>query len=165
VKSSVDGKYYLVQDKKDKQVVADELATIKKNIKTLVEYMLKHSPDKYKSYIEHLNSKLNSVIITENIKDFKYTSYSVNKGEELVFCMRSRDKNKNGEKHNFNLIMYVVLHEISHIACPEYGHTDLFKDIFQYITKSAVDIGIYTPIDFEHNPTEYCGMTINASII
>jgi hypothetical protein len=154
-----------VRDEKDKQIVADNLATIRKNVKILIEYMLKNSSETNKPSIQYLNSKLDHIIISENINDFKYTSYSVNKGDQLVFCMRSRNHKTNGEKHDLNLMMYVVLHEIAHIACPEYGHTDKFKELFQYITKCAVDCGLYVPIDFEHIPTEYCGMTINESII
>lgn len=165
VKSSIDNKYYLVQDRKDKQQIADDLARIRKNIIELTKYMLNNSSDSHKQYIRNINDKLNHVTIAENIKDLMYTSYSVNKGEQLVFCMRSRKKQRNNEKHDLNLMMYVVLHEISHIACPEYGHTQLFKEIFKYITETAVQLDMYHPIDFRATPTEYCGMTITDSII
>ena len=163
VKSSIDNKYYLVQDKPDKQDVADALAYIRKNVKALTKHMIATAPEKYKPYVERLRKRLSHVVISENISDFYYTSYSVNKGEQLVFCMRSRkEKDK---RHDINLMMYVVLHEISHIACPEYGHGQLFKDIFKYITESAITLGIYSPIDFKAEPTEYCGMTISESIV
>lgn len=165
VKSSIDNKYYLVQDRADKQEVADTLAYIRRNIKILTKNMMKTAPEKYKPYVERLDKKLNHVVITENIKDFYYTSYSVNKGEQLVFCMRSRKTPTINKKHDINLMMYVVLHEISHIACPEYGHGKLFKEIFKYITESAISLGIYVPIDFKSSPTEYCGMTITDSIV
>jgi hypothetical protein len=165
VKSEIDNGYYLVRDLPDKQEVADTMALIKVKVRKLIDYMLEKSPKEYKSYIENLNRKLDSVIISENVYDFYYTSYSVNKGEQLVFCMRSRKTNENNKKHDVNLMMYVVLHEISHIACPEYGHTQIFKDLFKYITQSAIDMGLYTPIDFKHVPTEYCGMMITDSIV
>jgi len=81
----------------------------------------------------------------------------------LVFCLRS--KNNKMKLHDINLMMYVVLHEISHIACPEYGHTDLFKKIFSFLTNVAINIGIYKRIDFKINPSEYCGLTITNSIV
>jgi predicted metal-dependent hydrolase len=165
VKSNIDEQFYLVRDLPDKQMVANSIAYIKLQIQKLIEHMLKNSPKEYIPHIENLNKKFNSVIISENIYDFYYTSYSVNKGEQLVFCMRSRKNNENDKQHNINLMMYVVLHEISHIACPEYGHTKLFKDIFKHITESAIEIGIYTPIDFKNVPTEYCGMMITDSIV
>jgi hypothetical protein len=165
VKSSVDNKYYLVRDLPDKQQVADNLAYIKKNILTMVSYMSKNSPDKFKPYVERLNKKINNVIILENVRDFYYTSYSVNKGEQLVFCMRSRKDGSKDQKHSVNLMMYVVLHEIAHIACPEYGHGQLFKDIFKHFTETAIHLDLYEQIDFRSNPTEYCGMTIYDSIV
>ena len=110
---------------------------------------------------ERLSDKINYVVIEENTLD-KFTSYSVNKGDELVICLKSK---KTGKIHDINLIMYVVLHEIAHIMCPVYGHGSLFVKIFKYITEESVKLGIYKKIDFEHNPTEYCGMTINSSII
>lgn len=165
VKSSVDNKYYLVRDLPDKQQVADNLAYIKKNIKTMVSYMSKNSPDNFKPYVERLNKKINNVIILENVRDFYYTSYSVNKGEQLVFCMRSRKDGSKDQKHSVNLMMYVVLHEIAHIACPEYGHGQLFKEIFKHFTEIAIQLDLYELIDFRSNPTEYCGMTIYDSIV
>lgn len=161
--SRIDNKPYLVRNLSDKQQSADTLAQIRRNIKNLVKYMKAHPSEKYHSYIDNLVQKIDHVLMTENISDFMYTSYSVNKGEQLVFCLRSR-KNKD-ELHDLNLMMYVVLHEISHIACPEYGHGELFKGIFKYITETSVQIGIYKPIDFKHDNKEYCGVQITDSII
>lgn len=163
IKSNIDERFYLVRDMPDKQEVADTFATIRNNIIKLIQYMKVNAPQEYKPYIDKLDQKFKTVIITENINELLYTSYSVNKGEELVFCVRSRrDIDK---LHNMNLMMYVVLHEISHIACPVYGHDEIFKKIFKYITQAAIEMQIYTPIDFKNAHTEYCGMTITDSIV
>jgi hypothetical protein len=61
--------------------------------------------------------------------------------------------------------MYVALHEISHIACPEYGHGPLFKKIFGFITQVAIELNIYVHVDFNKSPEEYCGIYITESII
>jgi hypothetical protein len=162
VKSKIDEQFYLVRDLPDKQEVADTLAYLKTNVNKLIEYM-GHKSDEFSPYIKVLQNKFNNALITENINDAMYTSYSVNKGDQLVFCVRSRKEK--GKKHDINLMMYVVLHEISHIACPDYGHDDLFKKIFKYITQSAIDINIYSPIDFKNYNKEYCGMYITDSIV
>lgn len=169
VKSKIDEKYYSVRDVNDKYVVADILATIKLNVLKLIEYMKSIVNDEnskykeYKQYVTRLDNRMNHVVISENISDTYYTSYSVKKGKELVFCVRSRRNKK--DIHDMNLMMYVVLHEISHIACPEYGHTNLFKKIFAFITQCAINIGIYQRIDFKNDNREYCGLTITDSII
>lgn len=166
VKSDIDYELYLVRDLNDKQQASNMLAKIKENIMTLTNYLYKYKDSKYienERYIIQLNDRIKTVVVIESSEDSVYTSYSINKGEQIVFCLRSR-KIKN-QLHKLNLLMYVVLHEISHVACPEYGHTQLFKQIFAFITTVAVEMGIYQKIDFIRDPTEYCGLTITESII
>jgi predicted metal-dependent hydrolase len=166
VKSDIDGKKYLVRDIKDKQKAANFLAKLRKNLiklstdldeKKYAEYY------EYKQYIERISSKIYNIEFSESSEDSIYTSYSVNKGEQIVFCLRS--KNKKEKIHDINLVMYVALHEIAHVASPEYGHTELFKRIFSFLTKVAIKIGVYKKINFKFDPTEYCGLMISESII
>ncbi len=162
VKSYIDNQYYYVKNFNNKQQVADTLATIKLKIKILIKFLQEENNEEYKPYLNRLINKINNIEFEENLLNNDSTSYSVNKGEELVFCLKSK---KTDKMHDINLIMYVVLHEIAHIMCPEYGHGALFIKIFKYITEEAIKLGIYKKIDFENNPQEYCGMTINSSII
>jgi len=162
IKSNIDNNYYYVSNLENKQEIADMLALIKIRIKYLLEYLKQNPNEEYKEYVKNLEDNINSVDILENIDEYNYTSYSVNKGEELVLCVKNQ---KTKELYDINLIMYVVLHEISHIMCPEYGHGNLFKKIFNYITQEAIKCGIYQDLDFEHNPREYCGLTIKSNIL
>lgn len=166
VKSFFDGQYYLVRDLPDKEEASNLLATINKNIFVLTNYLYDNRNDKYKEYlpyIEQLHRRIKNVIIIESSGDSVYTSYTINKGEQIIFCLRSR-KAKD-ELHELNLIMYVVLHEISHIACPEYNHTPLFIKIFTFFTTVAIELGLYKKINFDENPTEYCGLIIPNSVV
>jgi predicted metal-dependent hydrolase len=165
VKSNVDGQTYLVRDLKDKQQAADLLANIRKNILTIVNYVDKNKTGKYKEYeqyIDQLKDRIQNVVISESSEDNGYTSYSVNKGEQLVFCLRSKYNNK---LYNINLLMYVVLHEMSHIASPTYGHGPPFKKIFAFLTNVAIELNLYHKLNFNKEPTEYCGLLITDSII
>lgn len=165
IKSSVDGKEYLVRDMEDKEEVANMLARIHKNIDRLVQHVElnkdEEESEEQRPYINQLSRRIRGVVISESTPDSKYTSYSVNKGEEIVFCVR----NSEDKLHDINLVMYVCLHELAHVACPEKGHTDLFKKIFAFLTVEGMKIGIYDRIDFGKNPTSYCGMTITDSIV
>lgn len=166
LKSPLDNNYYMVRDLSDKDTAIIMLSTIKLNIIKLNEYLVMNKDDRYKeykTYIEQLNDRIQSVTIAESRETSSSTSYSVNKGEELVFCLRS--KKEWNKFHNFNTIMYVALHEISHIACPEYGHGPLFKKIFAFITQVAIELNIYVHVDFNKSPVEYCGIYITESII
>ena len=167
IESSIDKKKYLVRDLPDKYISANLLAQISKNIDNLTNFLYENRKDgkykKYKLYIEQLKNKIKDCIYMENGSNSVYTSYSINKGEQIVFCLRSR--NNMDELHDLNVIMYVALHEISHVACPEYDHTPLFNEIFAFIAQCAIEQNIYKKIDFATYNTEYCGLILNQSIV
>ena len=128
IKSSIDNKEYFVEDNDDKQLSANTLAKIRKNINNLVKYIKLNPKKEYKDYINNLYDKIQNIAISENTTNIN-TSYSINK-KELVFCLKSKNNNK---IHDFNLLMYVVIHEVAHLMCPEYGHGKLFKELFNYL--------------------------------
>jgi predicted metal-dependent hydrolase len=159
VKSKVDNKKYLVRKMPDKQHAADLLANLRIKLVKLCDYLeLKHSDSKK---VYRLIKRFNSDNITESSPTEKYTSYSVNKGEKIVFCLRSRD-----EQHklvNENIMMFVALHELAHIMTKSVGHTDEFWDNFRYLLKKAIKLGVYKDVNFEKNPVDYCGTKITNS--
>ena len=61
--------------------------------------------------------------------------------------------------------MYVAIHEMAHMACPEIGHDDLFKKIFLFLTEEAIHMGLYKKIDYQMYNAEYCGMILSSSIV
>jgi hypothetical protein len=161
-----DNLFYLVRDTIDKDKAANILASIYKKIIFLSESLHKNIdkyPD-YEDYIKLLHKKVYDIVLIESEENSKYTSYSVNKGEQIIFCLRT--KYSTNELHDFNLIMYVVLHEISHVACPIYdNHGPLFRKIFKFLTSEAIKLNLYKKIDFYSEPANYCGMTISDSIV
>ncbi len=164
VKSTVDNHYYWVRDKPDKTAAANTLAKIKANIVKLVNH-LKANINKFpenSDSIKNLIKRTKVINIMETPENEQYTSYTVNKGERLCICVRSKLIEN---IHDMNTLMYVVLHEVSHIACPEYGHTPLFKKIFKFLLQQGSEIGIYKPIDYRITPQNYCGMTINEFLL
>ena len=166
VKSTIDNKYYMIRNLPDKMTAVNLLATLRNNVLRLKQELenKKHTEYKeYKDYINQLSNRINDVTISENNNKDETTAYSVNKGEELVLCLRSK-QNLN-QFHDINTLMYVVLHEISHIACPEYNHTPLFKKIFAFFTEISIKLNIYSKTNYNANPVEYCGITITDSII
>lgn len=156
-KAELDERYYLVREADDKDEAANMLAKIVKFIERLSESLKYERPE----YHYKLERFIKNIFIAENGAKEEGTSYSVNKGDEMVLCIR----NEKGDIHNYNLIVYVVLHELAHIICDEYGHTQKFKEIFHNLAKKAVEIGEYQKINFENNPHQYCKIVINNSII
>lgn len=155
VKSDVDGLEYFVSERDDKQEIANTLATIRQRINILANHLQSQNNGEYQNYANELIKTVQNIDISENTKNI-YTSYTINK-RELVFCVRSKETDK---IHDINLLMYVVIHELAHIACPEYGHGELFKKIFKYLLSESEKCGIYKSINFSMNPKEYCGMKI-----
>ena len=165
IENNTGAKYLVYNDnlKKQKSQLLSELVVnlfkLRKHLKQNVNVM-----SKYKDHIEQLNENFSEekTVIYETDPESELTSYSVNKGEELSFCLKSKN---NGELHDINLLMYVAVHEVAHIACPEIGHGLLFKKIFRKFLKEAIVIGLYKKVNYEENPVEYCGMILSSSIL
>ncbi len=160
------GTKFLVHKDKFKNIKADLLDEIMQNMFILKNHMVKNINEfpQYKTYIEQLNENFNEsrTVIYETDPNSNLTSYSVNKGDELSFCLKSK---KDGTIHDINLLMYVAIHEMAHIACPEIGHGELFKKIFRKFIEEAIKIGLYRKVEYSQNPVEYCGMILSSSII
>jgi len=90
---------------------------------------------KYSGILEVINKRdvLNEVALYKGNK-----SYTINK-EKIFLCL----KDKNGDYYDTNMLLYVLLHEISHSLCDEVGHTKKFNEIFNALLKEAVKRGIY----------------------
>ena len=159
IESNINGKQYYVRNLPDKKEAADKLANIGIKLKSLIDSL--DIKDKEKGeYNEKLKKSFNSDYITENIPGSQYVAYSVNKGEELSLCVREKDTEKFMDD---NIILFVAIHELSHIMTPETGHTPLFWDNMKYLLEKASALGIYNPIDYSKDPRMYCGMEINST--
>lgn len=156
VTSKVDNRKYLVQNHYDKQQAADNLAMIRKNLIKLVQELKKKN--KGNVDIERMVNNFNPDNISESTKDNKYTSYSVNKGEKIVFCLRSRDEKNNLVK--LNIMMFVALHELAHTMTKSIGHTPEFWNNFRVLLRNARKLGIYERVDYDKKPVDYCGTKI-----
>lgn len=165
---TVDGTTVYVRDGEDKERSAKLLNDLSNRMFKLRNYLV-HNIENFsnsdkKDYIELLkvNFTKSRTKIYETDFNSSYTSYAVNKGEELVFCLRCKPS---GELHDINLLMYVAVHEMAHTACPENGHTPLFNKIFKFMLEEAVKIGLYKYEDYSRNPVVYCGMRLYTNIL
>lgn len=156
VTSTIDNNTYLVRSLPDKEKAADLIANIRSKLQLLVDHLNKSFPNDNR--VNRLIENYNDDKISEGSESAKYTSYSINKGEKIVLCLRSKDEKK--ELVELNTMMFVVLHEIAHIVTESYGHTPEFWNNFKWILNEAVNIGIYQSQDFNSKPVEYCGIQI-----
>lgn len=160
------GTKFLVNNEPDKQIKSDMISRVVENMYKIKNYLVRNIENfqDMKPYIKQLDENFNEsrTTIYETDPTTEYTSYSVNKGEELSICLKSK---KNGKIHDINLLMYVVIHEMAHFACPEIGHGELFKKIFRYLIEVAIKLNVYEKVDYNTNPVEYCGMVLSSSIV
>jgi len=159
VKSNVDNKEYLVRNLKDKHIAADTLARIKIKLEKLCSIMKEKYPND-KSVIR-MNQLFNGNNISESGKSNQYTSYSLNKGEKIVFCIRQKDQNESIV--NENILTFVSIHELAHIMTESIGHTTEFWDNFKKLLKEAIQNNLYKDEDYNKYPKDYCGIQISDS--
>ena len=183
----------------DSQAGADALSFIRENLILLVKEVKNlncdnggkkctKQSDKIKKLdikskeIEMLIQRFNPDNISESTPNNKYTSYSVNKGEKVIFCIRD----KNGHKIiNYNTLMFVAIHELAHIMTISIGHGDDFWNNMKYLLAVAIktkcksdyntkcgfyinnklgDVDkIYTYTDYSTTGAEYCGTKITTT--
>jgi len=157
-KSTVDGDMYLVRNLPDKQDAADRLARVRERLLKLRKYL----KQKYyeKPFVKQMidNFDCSAERFSESTPDAQYTSYSVNKGEKVVMCLRQR--NEKEELVQENIILFVALHEMSHVGTVSVGHTPEFWNNFAWLLKQAEATKIYEYSNFAAHPVEYCGVHI-----
>jgi hypothetical protein len=157
VLSTVDGNKYCVRDRKEVNRAADILAATTAKCKQLVDYMAEKYPDE--DSVKRLKKGFNPQKIMETLPTSEYTAYSENKGEKLAFCLNKK-KTDNDDLIDDHTLMFVALHELSHIATKSIGHKTEFWMNFKFILECAKEAGIHDPEDYKKKPAEYCGMRI-----
>jgi len=113
---------------------------------------------KLKDDIERLVSNFNPDAFSETTPDSKYTSYSVNKGQSVHFCVRSKTNDKLVKE---NIMTFVAIHELAHLMTKSIGHDPVFWNNMRLLLKIAIDNGLYKNVDFNKKPEPYCGITIS----
>ena len=93
-----------------------------------------------------LRKKLENVISNTNYSKFlrkiniNESNQSFTLDKKNIFLKLKNDK---GEYYNINTLMFVLLHEFTHVVCSETGHTKLFSNIFSKLLKKAILVKEY----------------------
>lgn len=162
VRSMTDGNTYHVQNLPDKQDACELMAKIRSNLDSLIEHYKEDPSSMADPRVKVLVSRFNPSNMVENDLDADSTSYSENKGEKIVICLRDKTTKKLVDE---NTIMFVILHEMAHLMTTTVGHTPEFWTNFRRILHDGVQVGIYKAVNYSKTPTLYCGMTITDSPI
>ena len=155
--STVDGKKYCVRERNNIQNASNLLARTTEKLEYLVENVGQRYPDR--ENVQKLVKNFNPTTIQETLPTSEYTAYSENKGEKIAFCLNKK-KTDNDNLIDSNTLMFVAVHEIAHIMTTSVGHTEEFWNNFKFLLENAVELKIYTPVDYKKEPEGYCGMDI-----
>ena len=159
VTSSVDGQSYKVRDMPDKQQAADMMAKVRLKMKKLKIHLEATFPDKPQVKLLKKNFDAEAHRLGEATPADEFTSFAVNKGESVHFCLRQRE----GDDESIvdeNIITFVSIHEMGHIITKSIGHGPDFWNNFGWLLQEAERINIYTHQNFAAHPVAYCGMKI-----
>ena len=157
--STVDQQPYTVRDLPDKQRAADLMATVRLRLTKLCNALEKKYPDK--AQVKHMiqNFRSDPYRFIESTPDEEHTSSTINKGESIHMCLRQRD-GPDDDLVGENVVMFVALHEMSHICTESIGHGPDFWNNFGWLLKEAEALQLYRYTDFSAHPVRYCGVYI-----
>lgn len=151
-----------MQNLPDKDAAVELMVTIRKRIELLV--------DSYKGTpalaadppVARFLSRYQPESFVENDIRSADTSYSENKGQRIVVCLRDKTRPPY-PLIDINTVMFVMLHEMAHLMTETIGHTPEFWANFKRILGDAIKITIYTQTNYAQSPVNYCGMKITDS--
>ena len=158
VVSTVDGNKYCVRERANLKNAADLLAKVTDKCKNLVKYVGEKHSDK--ENVKRLVKGYNPQKIMETLPTSEYTAYSENKGEKIAFCLSK----KKGDLSNLideHTLMFVAIHELSHVMTKSIGHKSEFWENFKFMLGCAKESGIHEPENYKKSPKEYCSMKIS----
>ena len=153
--AAADGERYLVLEGSTAQSAADLLAKLKAKGRQLVDELYNEYP--HEDRVKLLKSRLGNINIRQGQKQKDVTSYSINKGEEIVMCLEA----ENEKFAEANTLFFVLLHEFAHVMTTSVGHTPEFWKNFKFLLEFAKRKQLYSYTDYREDPRAYCGITIN----
>jgi hypothetical protein len=156
-KSSVNQKSYGIQEMLPAPAKAvDILARLDSFITKFVAYLDSKFPNDRR--VKRLVNRLHDVKIEESPFEPDTSSYTINKGDLIALCVRSKEDKS---FHDYQTLLFVVIHELAHVASIGRGHGPEFVDNFSWLLKEAHASGMYIPVDYSKNPITYCGVRVS----
>jgi hypothetical protein len=126
--------------------------------------------DNMNNFVTELQKKLpNDERVVRLVKGFRRaeieeapnddgSSYTINKGDLVALCLRH--KHNDHPFHDNNTLLFVIIHEMSHIASISEGHNSEFITNFKWLLNEAKLLGYYEPVDYRKSPMTYCGVKV-----
>jgi hypothetical protein len=155
VRSAVTGKMYKVKNVPDAQTVADRLAALEVRLVQFLKDASARAPGDAR--LANIRKRWDGTL--SEVEHDKDVAYSMAK-DSVSVCVRSSAQ---GALESENTSMFVLLHELAHVATDEYGHCSKFWDNMKFLLEIAEATGFYAYQDFEASSDSYCGRPLESS--
>ncbi len=168
--SNNDGQCYKISSEfHNPEHAVDELTRINQFNADFIRYLRnkylwnKSGNETMRKITQQLINNYNPDVLKENNPDSTLnTSYVLEKGKSVAFCLREKDTGYNNIEDQ-QMLNFVNLHEISHLAMSYHdpNHGDEFWKTFKILLQEATEAGLYNPINWGKTPKKYCGLLVN----
>ena len=168
--NNIDGRCYLVSSKYEDNTfihASEKLAIINKKLIELLrflrnKYIWNNNPNEYRTeMVRRLLSLYNPDNLIENAPEgIVNTSFVEDKGRVFAVCLREKLSGKFLFEET-DTLLFVALHELSHIANKTWKHGNEYWHDFKIILEEAVESGLYIPINYKFHNVNYCGLSIS----
>jgi Zn-dependent protease with chaperone function len=154
VKSNVTNKEYEVRNLPDAQAMADQLAVLELKLRDFLNRgRAKYPADaRLDKIVRRWDGTLSEVEAQDEV------AFSIDKTTVAV-CLRDA----HGRVEDENASMFVLLHELAHVATRDYGHSQEFWGNMQFLLELAENMGMYRYADYAADRKTYCGHALGAS--
>ena len=154
--ASSSGKLYFVKRGPGQELVADRLELLTRQMHELLDAADAMYPGDAR--IANVRARWTGTLSeTEQEGDI---AYSLSKMDVRV-CVRS----PRGGLEPINTSMYVLLHEIAHVATDTYGHMPVYWMNFRWFLEVAEKLGFYKYQDFDAVQTTFCGHDLGNNVM
>ena len=155
--SGVTGKDYEVRRAPDQQRMADRLATLELALGEFLKRAASSTDQRTLAISDTISRRWDGTLSeTEASED---VAFSIDKTTVSV-CLRNATS---GQLEDYNASMFVLLHELAHIATSDYGHSPEFWSNMRFLLELAESYGMYTYEDYSATTTTYCGHPLGSS--
>lgn len=157
VRSQLTGKEYLVRNEPGSAAVADRLAALELRVRDFLDRAEAYAPGdpRVANVRRRWDGTLSETPVDADV------AYSLDKGSVSLCVRRSGGE---GGLEAENTSMFVLLHELAHVASEAYGHTPEFWANARFLLELADATGSYAYEDFDGAaPVSYCGTRMRDS--
>ncbi len=154
VRASVNDKEYRVKPLPDAAAAANRLAELELRLRSFLDAADRLAPGDAR--IDNIRTRWNGTLA--ETPGGKEIAYSIGK-DSVYVCIRDAG----GRLDDVNTCMFVLIHELAHLATDAWGHPAVFWKNMKFLLEIAERVGAYAYQDFDNVVVTYCGRVLGGS--